>query len=51
MPSSLRAFAFSIFRRICLADFELGDIGEPPVRRDHGPVRAEQHLFLIGYIL
>src|SRR5580704_6529270 len=29
-----------------LADLELGEIGKPPVRRDHGPIRAEQHLIL-----
>src|ERR1700760_506786 len=29
-----------------IADLELGEIGKPPVRRDHGPIRAEQHLIL-----
>src|SRR5256885_11150104 len=34
------------FRPDLVADIELGKIRQPAVRRDHRPVRAEQHLVL-----
>src|SRR5437667_8565715 len=34
------------FRPDFLPDVELGEIRQPAVRRDHRPVRAEQHLVL-----